>query len=335
MADSSPLPISVVLPTRNARTLLPRHVQAMRAWLGRVEEVIVVDSESTDGTPEFLREHLSHPRARFLSHPPGLYESWNFGIGQAQSEFTYISTAGDTVTLATLERLAAIAREHSADAVVSLPRFVGPGARRMHGRWPLERFIARARLRAPRLLTGLEVFLWSALHAPGGLLGSSASNLYRTRFLQAHPFPACYRRVGDTGWAVENAFHVRFVVAPGLESEFFVHAPADAPSPERPGETRRRLLSKAREVFAEQLNLVRPPPHADAFVTALDEFWRASEALLDANECYQEWRRQSRAALLDPRVWRARAKRFSWRRRTAAVRESILARLASLCGDDA
>ena len=47
------LPISVLVPTRNSMSLLPKHVEAMRAWLDFVEEVVAVDSHSTDGTMEF------------------------------------------------------------------------------------------------------------------------------------------------------------------------------------------------------------------------------------------------------------------------------------------
>jgi glycosyltransferase involved in cell wall biosynthesis len=53
---------------------------ALRSWLDLAQEVVVVDSESSDGTVEFLQSELRHPNLRFLSHPPGLYQSWNFGI---------------------------------------------------------------------------------------------------------------------------------------------------------------------------------------------------------------------------------------------------------------
>ena len=55
------LPISVLVPTRNSMSLLPQHVEAMRAWLDQVEEVVAVDSHSTDGTLEFLQRELKHP----------------------------------------------------------------------------------------------------------------------------------------------------------------------------------------------------------------------------------------------------------------------------------
>jgi len=77
----------------------------------------VVDSESTDGTVSYLREHL--PGARFVTHPRGLYQSWNFGIGQMEMPWTYISTVGDGITRAGLARLLEAGERHGADVVVS------------------------------------------------------------------------------------------------------------------------------------------------------------------------------------------------------------------------
>ena len=88
------LPVSVLVPTRNAAPLLAEHLAAMRAWTDAVAEIVVVDSQSTDGTVEMIRAGLKHPRIKVLQHPPGLYQSWNFGIGQLESELCYISTVG-------------------------------------------------------------------------------------------------------------------------------------------------------------------------------------------------------------------------------------------------
>src|SRR5579871_4067780 len=99
------LPLGVVIPVKNSRPALPDHVAGLREWLAEAEQVVVVDSESTDGTVEYLREHLQHPRLTFTSHPPGLYASWNHGIAQIQSRYVYLATAGDTITRKGLGRL--------------------------------------------------------------------------------------------------------------------------------------------------------------------------------------------------------------------------------------
>src|SRR5579883_3310731 len=92
-ATHSVLPVGVVIPTRNCVALLERHLDCLRELMPRVEQVVVVDSASTDGTPELLHKQLRHPRIEFLQHPPGLYESWNFGVRQVRARYTYIATA--------------------------------------------------------------------------------------------------------------------------------------------------------------------------------------------------------------------------------------------------
>src|SRR5207248_6943191 len=48
------LPIGVVVPTRNSASLAPEHLETMRPWLDQVEQVVVVDSFSKDGTVQLL-----------------------------------------------------------------------------------------------------------------------------------------------------------------------------------------------------------------------------------------------------------------------------------------
>src|SRR5580704_1102433 len=98
-------PISVLVPTRNCAQLLPRHLESMAGWLDLVEEVVVVDSFSEDGTLEMIKSRLRHPRLRILSHPPGLYQSWNHGIRHLTAKYCYISTVGDTISREGLEHL--------------------------------------------------------------------------------------------------------------------------------------------------------------------------------------------------------------------------------------
>jgi len=46
----------VIIPTYNRRTLLPRAIDSVLAQTHAVEEIIVVDDGSTDGTGEMLRD---------------------------------------------------------------------------------------------------------------------------------------------------------------------------------------------------------------------------------------------------------------------------------------
>jgi glycosyltransferase involved in cell wall biosynthesis len=115
------LPIGVVIPTRNSMKFLPAHLAALKGWIEQAREVICVDSFSTDGTLEMLKAELHHPRLKILSHPPGLYESWNFAVKQVTSAYIYIATAGDGITLQGLRHLVETAERFQTDLVLSPP----------------------------------------------------------------------------------------------------------------------------------------------------------------------------------------------------------------------
>src|SRR2546429_8749561 len=101
--------LGVVVPTKNSRRYLPGHLQAMREWQDLAQQIVVVDSYSTDGTFDFVKANLSHPQVSYLSHPPGLYPSWNHAIAHLTTQYTYIATVGDTIMRAGLECLLAVA----------------------------------------------------------------------------------------------------------------------------------------------------------------------------------------------------------------------------------
>src|SRR5277367_523651 len=101
------LPLGVVIPTKNSMPYLPAHLEKLREWQDLAQEIVVVDSFSADGTVDFLKSNLAHPKISFLSHPPGLYQSWNHGVGHISARHTYISTTGDTITRAGIEKLVA------------------------------------------------------------------------------------------------------------------------------------------------------------------------------------------------------------------------------------
>src|SRR5262249_54236197 len=84
------LPIPVLVPTLNCADSLPAHIDSMREWAEQVEEIVVVDSFSDDNTMAVLKESLTYPHVRFLQHPRGLYQSWNFGIQHLRAKYAYI-----------------------------------------------------------------------------------------------------------------------------------------------------------------------------------------------------------------------------------------------------
>jgi hypothetical protein len=218
------LPIGVVIPTRNSLPYLPAHLQSVLPWIEMAEQIVIVDSDSTDGTVEYIREHLMHPNLRVFSRPPGLYASWNYGIEQLSTKYTYISTVGESITPGGLRHLVEASERLGSDVCISPPQFLDMEGRTPEGiRWPIHRIIEDLNLREPRLLNQAEAVFYVLWGGGNAILGSSASNLYRTAVLQKNPFPTEYSSAGDTAWGLLNCCDVRFAVTPESFSTFLFH----------------------------------------------------------------------------------------------------------------
>lgn len=219
--------LSVVLPTLDCMALLPAHLKSMRPWLPQVDEIIVVDSHSSDGTPAYLLKHLRHPSVTLFSRPRGLYQSWNFGIEQTRGDWIYISTIGDPISAALLQHLCTVGDSLGCDVVASRPDFINedgtPAARRI---WPIDHILHAARGRGPIRQGGVETMLFALLAIPNALLGSSASNVYRGEHLRARPFPTEFGTVGDTAWSLRHGFETVYGFTPERGSWFRLHAKA-------------------------------------------------------------------------------------------------------------
>ncbi len=225
--------LSVLLPTLNAIKLLPGHLRSMQPWLDLAGEIIVVDSDSDDGTGEFLRKALAGKPVRFLRHPRGLYQSWNHGISQAGGRWLYISTVGDPVERSFLEHLLAVAESAETDVVLGSPAFIDEQDQPLAPLpWSVTDIAAHLSPDGPCLLSSEACLFYALKHLrTSALLGSSASNLYRTRHLQAHPFPTDYGMAGDAAWGFKHALDTHFAFTPQAGSFFRLHQKSYPPDP--------------------------------------------------------------------------------------------------------
>ena len=216
--------LSVVLPTLNCRHLLGDHIESMRPWMHLAEEIIVVDSHSDDGTVELIHEKLNHPCVKIYQRPRGLYQAWNFGISQVKSEFFYVSTVGDSITHDGIDHLLDTARSLAADVVISRPDFIREDGTPIQGpTWPVEYLIKTLQIVEPRVLDPFTNMLFQMLCLPDAILGSSASNLYRTESMKENPFPVEYGTVGDGAWGLANFIKCSLAVTPHRFSTFREH----------------------------------------------------------------------------------------------------------------
>ena len=318
MAESR-LSVGVVLPTLNVRAALPEHLATMRTWLGLVEEVIVVDSFSTDGTFELLQAELHHPRLRLFQCPPGLYQAWNYGVERLSSRFAYISTVGDSITAEGLQHLAAVADELGSDAVISRPEILDADGRPLGDyRWPIHDLLDWCAVRQPRRIEPWKVFLAATMAVPQGILGSSASNLYRTSVLQRAPFQVEFGHEADTAWGIAQAFDASWAVTPKVFSKFLVHSGAVFLSVEKKSALIVSLLDLARQTLRRSTHQVSPTPLPESLLPYLRELPEAVGHLWECQNRYDQAQRRLRLWPLNPTVWKARAQR---NRRRARLQE--------------
>jgi hypothetical protein len=322
------LPIGVVVPSRNSMSLLPDHLAAMREWLPQVQEVVAVDSFSSDGTFERLQAELNHPRLRILQHPPGLYQSWNYGVQQVQAEYCYISTVGETITLEGLEHLTEVMRSLRCDVLVSRPRFVDLQGRllRRPPAWPVQDILSSLRVREPIVLEGAALFFFTLLHYGNAFLGSSASNLYRTRCLQENPFPVDYGTAGDGGWGLEHCCEIRLGITPRTFSTFREHPKSYSLGEYAVNRLVRKFFDRACQTFREEAD--RNTNFASlARQLQVEQIIGLLEGQVHWQEQLEQCRRRALPWVLNPAAWSARCRRDGKSRAIARLKQAGLALL--------
>jgi hypothetical protein len=286
------LPISVLVPTRNSMSLLPAHLEKMREWRGSVQEIIAVDSHSTDGTLETLRNEFNSHNTRVLTHPPGLYQSWNFGIAECRARFIYISTVGETITREGLEKLAQVAAQFEADAVISPPRMLEVSGKPKHKIWPIHELLEVLPDKGPVMLPPPETQLFAVAHLLRGILGSSASNLYRSEVLQRWPFRTDFGTAGDLAWGLEHSGHVRLAVVPETFSTFVFHPKSYAKSDYAVSDFNQKCHAVAKAAVEATAHL-QHRRRVNELVQAWAALFAAKRAVLEAKQKPLWWAKPS------------------------------------------
>ncbi len=304
------LPIGVVLPTLNVRPALPEHLAHAQSWLVLVREIVVVDSDSTDGTVEYLEKNLRHRNVRWLRHPRGLYQSWNYGLQQLTSEFAYISTIGDAIAPEGFSHLLEVLQKSNADLVVSPPDFVDTAGRPVQDLWPIHKLLTACPTDQPKKLNRCQMFLLSILDSPAGMMGSSAANLYRTQTFQRLPLPTDYGHAGDSAWALGHAWEVDMAITPRTLSRFTVHSNANTGMDHA---TFRALVAKFDEL-AYRTAHQRPTDYpwlgwTGEFVDAFVDLPLQQHALWEAQAQYDAARRDFFPWFINWKAWQTRAER--------------------------
>ena len=303
------LPVGVLVPVLNCRDDLERHLAVMERWIDLVDEIVVVDSQSSDGSLEFLKDNLDHPKITFVDHPPGLYPAWNHGIGLLSSKYFFVSTTCDGMERSGLERMYETVVSMDADVLIGVPDLVDGRGQPKGKRWPLHDFVDSNGISEACLIDPWDWLAWASMFLPATLMGSSASNLYRTQFMQDRPFSSEYSRMGDSAWAIEHAFSGRIGIEPRAASFFWVHGAPEGIH-EQYAQTIQSFVDLLGRVIARQRDRGDRGPLEVQEV--LQEFEDHKEALVEYFMLAADYQMLKRSGS----IWdRARAFRIRMRRR--------------------
>jgi hypothetical protein len=242
-----------------------------------------------------------------------------------QTKYAYVSTVGDSITRDGLEHLHEVAERHSCDVVISKPHFIEADGTPIEReiRWPIDDVLATLRLSQPAALEGLRLFLFVLFNTTDAILGSSASNLYRTEVMKARPFPVDFGTVGDGAWGLANALDVRIGVTPRQFSTFRYHPKSYALSDYAVADLKRKLFVLATSTFEERL--ARDAQlRADAARVGCDELVRLVRSQLDSQERLDATRHRWFPWVFNPAAWRSRSSRNRLRREMNARKASVM-----------
>ncbi len=299
--------LALLLPVYNCRPLLERHMDGLRACLDLIDEVVVIDSDSGDGSAAFLAENLSPPCLRVVNHPRGLYASWNAGLALIRSKRVLIATAGDVMSRQGLAHLLETAETADADVTLSPPRICdadGTPNPQLHA-WPIHEVLHAHPHSGPFTPGAPQLARWT-MHFGGlcaGMLGSSASNLYRTRLLQQHPFPLDCGQAGDVAWGLRHLIHARVVITPEHCADFVLHT--------RPPGTSDAYARIQKQLFTHAA--LACGIEAESWIR---QFRTYRDLELQCQSNLRRCRRQmGRAWLFYPPAWRNKIARNRYRRR--------------------
>jgi glycosyltransferase involved in cell wall biosynthesis len=248
--------ISTVLPIYNCRERLERHLLGVTKWLDLVSEVIVVDSGSADGSLELAQEVLKPYNARFIHNPPGLYQSWNAGVAAGSKKWLYFSTVEDPITAQGLSHLLDVITTHDTDVVISPPEMRNQdGTQLLSSTMPSNELAKRFQEAGlqDRVLSRAESIILLCGMLPHGILGSSASNLYRTSFLKQHPFPTDFGHIGDTAWGISVSTKVKIAFTAVQCAKFLTQTRHSGTDPDSQKNLHQKLSQLAVETLRESL----------------------------------------------------------------------------------
>ena len=173
-------------------------------------------------------------------------------MAAASHKYLYFSTVEDPITADGLTHLHEVMSSNNADVVISPPEM-----RNHDGSESVEVDMPSNRLATALSQNGFDSIVFSKAEAiallcgflPHGILGSSASNLYRTNLLKKHPFPTNFGHCGDTAWGVSVSPIAKIAFTTRKCAHFLMQTTHSKVDPETQKKTHQALSILAKETL--------------------------------------------------------------------------------------
>jgi hypothetical protein len=172
---------------------------------------------------------------------------------------------------------------------------VNTSGRDVKRQWPIHECIRDFDLREPVALPPAKTFLFAAANLRKAIMGSSASNLYRSEILHARPFPTDYGTAGDFGWILRHAAELTLGIVPEVFSTFVFHPKSYAKADYAVDNFKRKCLATIRESMQS--------PAGEAIASAAPALTDAARISCDAWETFLDAREQAAAQVSGKWFW--------------------------------
>lgn len=224
--------VSVVIPSYNRASVLPKSVQSVLNQSYSALECIVVDDGSTDDTKQVL-EQIPDPRLRYVyQENAGACAARNKGVAHARGDYIAFHDSDDTWHVDKLEKQMRVLMEKRADVVICKLNYILPDG--------------STRLIPKRIPEGF-------VSPTADLLGTGTQTLVvRKEVLAQEPFDVEMPRLQDFEWMyrVRKRFQI-YCVAEGLV-DYRVGDDSISTSHEKRYRAQKRFLEQHPEVRREQ-----------------------------------------------------------------------------------
>ena len=220
-----------------------------------------------------------------------------------------------------------VAEKLQADVVISKPAFFEESGREVLDlRWPIDDVIAERKIAQPTRLSAAEVVLFTGTHLDGALLGSCASNLFRTEVLKKCPFPTEFGKAGDGAWPALYFAHAKWAVTPQVFSTFLRQPDFASKAELQTWKTSSRLDLVLKKTLGS-LNANSALTPEDVRKYKLVELLEEVSQWLDYKQRFDRDRASRWPWIANPASWRDRIRRNQHRREAVRLRNEALALL--------